>query len=91
VFDLANVYSVLAVQTEDHPVSYGDFEGEIPEGEYGAGRVEIFDKGGFQLLERREDTIVFKLDGKRLKGTYALVRFKGKESSAKNWLVMRIK
>lgn len=81
----------LAVQTEDHPISYGDFEGDIPEGEYGAGRVEIFDKGGFQLLERRDDAIVFILDGKRLKGTYALVRFKGKESSAKNWLVMRTK
>jgi len=53
--------------------------------------VEIFDKGGFQLLERREDTIVFKLNGRRLNGTYALVRFKGKESSAKNWLVMRTK
>ena len=79
----------LAVQTEDHPVSYGVFEGDIPKGEYGAGRVEIFDKGRFQLLERKDDTIVVNLDGKKLKGTYALVRFKGKEASSKNWLIMR--
>ncbi len=81
----------LAVQTEDHPVSYGSFEGEIPQGEYGAGHVEIFDRGGFELLERKEDTIVVRLEGGKLRGTYALVRFKGKESSKKNWLVMRTK
>ena len=79
----------LAVQTEDHPVAYGTFEGVIPEGEYGAGDVKIFDRGGYELLERTDSKIVVRLDGKRLRGTYALIKFKGKESSEKNWLVMR--
>jgi DNA ligase D-like protein (predicted 3'-phosphoesterase) len=79
----------LAVQTEDHPVEYGSFEGSIPEGEYGAGDVKVFDRGPYELLERTNDKIVFRLDGNRLKGTYALIRFKGKEAKEKNWLVMR--
>lgn len=79
----------LAVQTEDHPVAYGSFEGIIPEGEYGAGDVRIFDRGGYELIERTEDKIVVRLHGQRLDGTYALIRFKGKESSEKNWLIMR--
>lgn len=81
----------LAVQTEDHPVAYGSWEGVIPRGEYGAGTVKIFDRGGLVVLERGNDKIVFELDGKRLKGTYALIRFKGKERDGKNWLVMRTK
>jgi bifunctional non-homologous end joining protein LigD len=80
----------LAVQTEDHPMDYADFEGSIPKGEYGAGEVRIWDKGTFQLRERGEDKLVFVLQGARLKGTYALVRFKGKEKQAKNWLIMKL-
>jgi DNA ligase D-like protein (predicted 3'-phosphoesterase) len=79
----------LAVETEDHPLAYADFEGEIPEGEYGAGKVVIWDKGQFELLERTEKKIVVALDGARLKGDYALVRFAGKEKNAKNWLIMK--
>ena len=79
----------LAVQTEDHPVAYGSFQGEIPAGEYGAGKVDILDRGGLEILERGGDKIVFELKGKRLKGTYALIRFKGKEQDSKNWLLMR--
>jgi DNA ligase D-like protein (predicted 3'-phosphoesterase) len=79
----------LAVQTEDHPIEYGSFEGAIPEGEYGAGDVSIHDRGGYELLERTDDKIVVRLEGKKLNGTYALIRFKGKESSEKNWLIMR--
>jgi len=79
----------LAVQTEDHPVEYGSFEGTIPEGEYGAGTVKVFDRGPFELIEREEGKIVVRLEGERLNGTYALVRFKGKEGSSKNWLIMR--
>lgn len=77
----------LAVQTEDHPVAYGSFEGTIPRGEYGAGVVKIFDRGEFELIEREEDKIVVRLMGSKLDGTYALVRFKGKGS--KNWLILR--
>jgi DNA ligase D-like protein (predicted 3'-phosphoesterase) len=80
----------LAVQTEDHPVAYGSFEGTIPEGEYGAGDVKIFDRGAFELKEREEGKIVVHLEGKRLKGTYALVRFKGKEDQPNNWLIMKV-
>jgi DNA ligase D-like protein (predicted 3'-phosphoesterase) len=77
------------VQTEDHPVAYGSFHGVIPEGEYGAGEVKIFDRGSFELKEREDNKIVVQLDGERLKGTYALVRFKGKEDESKNWLIMK--
>jgi DNA ligase D-like protein (predicted 3'-phosphoesterase) len=80
----------LAVQTEDHPLGYEGFEGSIPKGEYGAGEVKIWDKGSFQLKERSPDKLVFVLVGERLKGTYALVRFKGKEKDTKNWLIMKL-
>ncbi|MDW5563898.1 MAG: DNA polymerase ligase N-terminal domain-containing protein [Methanomassiliicoccus sp.] len=81
----------LAVQTEDHPVAYGGFEGTIPAGEYGAGEVRLFDRGPYELLERTSSKIVVKLDGQKLNGTYALIKFKGKEGSKKNWLVMRMR
>ncbi|HUL39951.1 MAG TPA: DNA polymerase ligase N-terminal domain-containing protein [Methanomassiliicoccales archaeon] len=80
----------LAVQVEDHPLDYAGFEGRIPKGEYGAGEVKIWDKGTFQLKERSADRLVFVLMGGRLKGAYALVRFKGKEKEAKNWLIMKL-
>ena len=79
----------LAVQTEDHPVAYGSFEGVIPEGEYGAGTVSIWDRGEFVLEEREEGKIVVELKGRKLTGTYALIKFKGKEKDENNWLVMR--
>ncbi len=78
----------LAVQTEDHPVSYGSFEGTIPEGHYGAGTVTIFDRGDLSVKEREEGKIVFDIKGTRLNGTYALIRFKGQERGD-NWLLMR--
>jgi len=80
----------LAVQVEDHPLQYGSFEGSIPKGEYGAGEVKIWDKGRFELLERSEDKLVVDLHGSKLRGHYALVRFKGKEQKAKNWLIMKL-
>jgi DNA ligase D-like protein (predicted 3'-phosphoesterase) len=80
----------LAVETEDHPLAYADFEGDIPEGEYGAGKVIIWDKGSFELLERTDKKIVVALYGAKLKGDFALVRFAGKEKNAKNWLIMKV-
>ena len=77
----------LAVQVEDHPVEYADFEGTIPEGQYGAGTVEIWDKGQYVLKERDEDKLVFEVKGRMLRGVYCLVRFKGK----KNWLFFKKK
>lgn len=80
----------LAVQTEDHPLEYGGFEGSIPKGQYGAGEVKIWDSGPYDLLERSDSKFVFELGGKRLKGRYALVRFKGREKQEKNWLIMKL-
>jgi len=76
----------LAVQVEDHELSYIDFEGTIPEGEYGAGSVEIWDKGTYTLKNRTNKIIEFALDGSRLKGNYALVNFK-----ENNWLLIKKK
>ncbi len=77
----------LAVQVEDHPLEYGTFEGTIPEGEYGAGKVEIWDKGTYELMDRKADKLIFDLHGERLKGAYVLVRFK----NVKNWLLFKKK
>lgn len=76
----------LAVAVEDHPVDYISFEGKIPEGEYGAGTVEIWDKGTFELKERADRTISFVLHGGKLKGDYRLVNFK-----ENNWLLFKPK
>jgi len=77
----------LAVQVEDHPVDYINFSGRIPEGEYGAGTVEIYDKGKWQALDGslEKGSIKFKLAGKKLKGEYVLVRLKDE----KNWLIYK--
>lgn len=67
---------IYLIETEDHPISYGKFEGTIPEG-YGAGKVEIYDKGTYKLLECEGDKkYVFDFKGNKLKGTYALVKYK---------------
>lgn len=80
----------LAIQVEDHDLDYIDFEGVIPEGKYGAGTVEIWDSGEYDLESRGSDKIVFVLSGGKMKGRYALVRtrFRGDE---KNWLMMKTK
>ena len=74
----------LAIPTEDHELSYADFEGEIPEGMYGAGKVEIWDKGEYEMDEREEDKLVFYLHGKKLRGRYCLIKFK-----EGNWLFFK--
>jgi DNA ligase D-like protein (predicted 3'-phosphoesterase) len=78
----------LAVQVEDHELSYADFEGVIPKGQYGAGKVEIWDRGNCELKERAKDKLVFTLHGKKLKGDYCLIRFKREK---KNWLFFKLK
>ena len=64
----------LAIQTEDHPLGYADFEGTIPEGQYGAGEVRIWDKGRFIPEKITEKEILFRLEGKRMKGNYVLIK-----------------
>ncbi len=75
----------LAVEVEDHPLSYIDFEGLIPEGMYGAGKVEIWDKGTYILKNRSENKIEFTLQGEKISGNYVLIRFRGD----KNWLLIK--
>jgi len=92
----------LAVQVEDHPLEYKDFEGRIPEGEYGAGLVEIWDKGTYSMDPEKGGSgpvrsmaaslekghIDFSLHGKKLRGSFTLVRLKGKD---KQWLLIKRK
>jgi bifunctional non-homologous end joining protein LigD len=79
----------LAVHVEDHPLEYGSFEGTIPAGEYGAGTVEIWDRGWYELLEeKRNGGLTVRLHGERLDGVWTLVptRLGG---DPKNWLLLR--
>lgn len=79
----------LAIQVEDHPLSYAKFKGIIPEGNYGAGEVKIWDNGKYDLIEKSPKKIVFELHGKKLKGKYCLVKtnYGGKKNS---WLFMKL-
>src|SRR6266700_5357230 len=64
----------LAVHVEDHPIEYATFEGEIPKGNYGAGTVEIWDKGTYELLEEKKNGgLTVRLHGERLDGIWTLV------------------
>jgi bifunctional non-homologous end joining protein LigD len=79
----------LAVHVEDHPLEYAGFEGEIPKGQYGAGTVEIWDRGTYDLVEEKKDGgLTVRLHGERLDGVWTLVpaRLDGDE---KNWLLIR--
>ena len=79
----------LAVHVEDHPLEYGDFEGEIPAGQYGAGTVEIWDRGTYELLEEKRDGgLTVRLDGERLDGVWTLVPA-SLDGDPKNWLLLR--
>lgn len=77
----------LAVQVDDHPLEYAKFHGTIPEGMYGAGKVEIWDSGKYELIEQTGNKIIFLLHGKKLKGKYSLIRFT--KSGEKNWLFFK--
>jgi bifunctional non-homologous end joining protein LigD len=76
----------LAVHVEDHPVEYATFSGTIPEGNYGAGEVRIFDAGTYELLEQEQDKLTFRLKGNRLQGIYHMIRPKDPDKP-KDWLV----
>jgi bifunctional non-homologous end joining protein LigD len=79
----------LAVHVEDHPLDYATFEGEIPKGNYGAGTVEIWDSGTYELLEEKKNGgLTVRLHGERLNGIYALVPAK-LSGDPKNWLILR--
>jgi bifunctional non-homologous end joining protein LigD len=75
----------LAVHVEDHPLDYIDFAGEIPEGEYGAGTVKIWDSGTYDAHKFRRDEVIVTFHGGRLEGKYALFQTNGK-----NWMIHRM-
>ena len=76
----------LAVHVEDHPFEYGTFSGTIPEGNYGAGEVRIFDSGTYEVLEQEPAKLTLRLEGQRLRGVYHLIQTdRGK--SKDEWLV----
>src|SRR5437764_3288343 len=79
----------LAVHVEDHPLDYATFEGEIPQGQYGAGTVEIWDRGTYELVEEKKDGgLTVRLHGKRLEGLWTLVPAH-LDGDPKNWLILR--
>jgi DNA ligase D-like protein (predicted 3'-phosphoesterase) len=93
----------LAVHVEDHPLDYADFEGVIPEGEYGAGPVIVWDAGPYRVIKTDDDGepvdiadaieqggVKVWLEGKKLRGGYALVQTKMR-GEAKNWLLIKMK
>ena len=91
----------FAAQVEDHPVDYGDFEGNIPKGSYGGGSVMLWDCGTFELLgaesgeaQLERGDLKFVLHGEKLAGTWAIVRMKGRGKGAregKEWLLIKKK
>ena len=83
----------LAILVDDHPLSYANFEGEIPKGQYGAGTVEIWDRGYFENFSKKQSLkksfenghLEINLIGKKLKGKYSLIHFK-----ENNWLLIKM-
>jgi bifunctional non-homologous end joining protein LigD len=75
----------LAVHTEDHPLKYLEWEGEIPKGEYGAGTMSIWDRGSYEAEKFRDDEVILTFAGERVSGRYALFQTEGK-----NWMIHRM-
>ncbi|HEY8865778.1 MAG TPA: DNA polymerase ligase N-terminal domain-containing protein, partial [Solirubrobacteraceae bacterium] len=74
-----------AIHVEDHPLSYIDFEGEIPKGNYGAGKVAIWDAGTYEVEKFRDDEVIAVFSGDRLEGRYALFQTDGRD-----WMIHRM-
>lgn len=87
----------LAMMTEDHPYDYASFEGVIPEGNYGAGNVIIWDSGTWEFIEPGDDPVralgqgklTFRLFGKKMFGEWALVKIKGRSPKGNEWLLLK--
>ena len=80
----------LALPVEDHPLEYIDFEGIIPQGNYGAGEVVVWDTGPYELLEQGQDKLGFVLKGQKLKGAFTLLFLKGR-GKGNEWLLIKKK
>src|SRR3982751_3873179 len=87
----------LAMMTEDHPYDYAGFEGVIPEGNYGAGNVIVWDNGGWEFIEPGDDPVkalksgklTFRLYGKKMFGEWALVKIRGRSPKGNEWLLLK--
>jgi bifunctional non-homologous end joining protein LigD len=86
----------LAVETEDHPLEYGSFEGRIPDGQYGAGDSLIWDRGTYETVPpgqasamRKKGHIEFELHGKKLKGRWHLVKTRSEPGQSPQWLLFK--
>ena len=84
----------FAAETEDHPLDYADFEGEIPPGNYGAGHVIVWDRGTYKAVNDidegfKKGKLLLELTGQKLKGRWTLVRLKTKDSTGKEWLLIK--
>ncbi|MDP9495114.1 MAG: non-homologous end-joining DNA ligase [Actinomycetota bacterium] len=80
----------LAIRTEDHPMGYASFSGSIPQGEYGGGEVRIFDHGEYEMVDRTDERLTFRLEGERLAGIWHLV-YTGPKSGKEQWLALMSK
>src|SRR5471032_3108079 len=87
----------LAVEVEDHPLDYGDFEGTIPKGQYGGGTVQLWDRGfwapekGFEDIDKalKKGELKFVMEGERLHGGWVLVRLRDDRKGRSNWLLIK--
>ena len=87
----------LAMMTEDHPYEYGSFEGVIPDGNYGAGNVIIWDTGTWEFIEPGDDPVAalksgkltFRMKGKKMFGEWALVKIRGRSTKGNEWLLLK--
>jgi bifunctional non-homologous end joining protein LigD len=86
----------LAMQVEDHPLDYANFEGRIPKGNYGAGEVIVWDNGTYETLDKSDParsiaagSIKFELHGKKLRGAFALVKMRSRDGEERAWLLVK--
>jgi bifunctional non-homologous end joining protein LigD len=79
----------LAVQVEDHPLKYGNLSGDIPEGQYGAGHVDIWDSGTFEIIKWDESVVEVIMSGQKMTGRYSLIKTKGYGKNS--WILMKQK
>src|SRR5436305_15242758 len=85
----------LAVEVEDHPIEYADFEGIIPEGQYGGGTVMVWDRGNYRVYGEqpvkslKEGKLHLVLEGEKAKGEWTLVRIRGRDDEKNQWLILK--
>src|SRR5438132_5181675 len=85
----------LAVEVEDHPIDYADFEGIIPAGQYGGGTVMVWDRGNYYvhgeqpLKALREGKLHLVLEGQKAKGEWTLIRIRGRDGEKNQWLILK--